>query len=116
MSDREPYPSDLAERFQLRMPTGLRDRVKAEAETNKRSMNAEIIARLELTLQIQDQAADPSYARRSRKDLSDLDKIKSEYDFLGSHLDALGRRIQMLEADLIPYYAAQTLKPESETE
>lgn len=31
----------------LRFPEGMRDRIRAEAEQNNRSMNAEIIARLE---------------------------------------------------------------------
>ncbi|WP_091946892.1 Arc family DNA-binding protein [Methylorubrum salsuginis] len=42
-----PAPSDTADKFMLRMPDGLRDRLKAEAESNNRSMNAEIIARIE---------------------------------------------------------------------
>ncbi len=44
--EKEPYPSTLAERFQVRLPPGLRDEIKAAAEANGRSMNAEIIARL----------------------------------------------------------------------
>lgn len=49
MSDenRDKYPSELAERFQVRLPSGLRDRIKEVAEKNKRSMNAEIVSTLE---------------------------------------------------------------------
>ncbi|WP_370194369.1 MULTISPECIES: Arc family DNA-binding protein [Aurantimonas] len=47
MSDETKYPSQLAERFQVRMPDGLRDRLRQAAEANKRSMNAEIVARLD---------------------------------------------------------------------
>ncbi|MCF7647312.1 Arc family DNA-binding protein [Bacillus subtilis] len=47
MSDDSKYPSQLAERFQIRMPDGLRDRIREAAEKNNRSMNAEIIHRLE---------------------------------------------------------------------
>lgn len=47
MPDDQKFPSDLADRFQVRMPNGLRDRLRDAAEANKRSMNAEIIARLE---------------------------------------------------------------------
>lgn len=49
MSDdeREKYPSEEAERFQVRMPPGLRDRIKWYSERNGRSMNAEIVATLE---------------------------------------------------------------------
>lgn len=44
--EREKYPSELADRFQVRMPNGLRDAIKEAAEKNNRSMNAEILARL----------------------------------------------------------------------
>lgn len=48
MSDDIPkYPSQLADRFQVRMPDGLRDRIADAAKSSGRSMNAEIIARLE---------------------------------------------------------------------
>lgn len=45
--DDSKYPSELAERFQVRLPAGMRDRIKAAAEANNRSMNAEIVATLE---------------------------------------------------------------------
>jgi hypothetical protein len=44
---RDPYPSEIQDRFLVRLPEGMRERIKDEAERNKRSMNAEIIARLE---------------------------------------------------------------------
>lgn len=50
MDDLDKFPSQLAERFQVRLPDGMRDRLKAAAEANKRSMNTEIVARLELSL------------------------------------------------------------------
>src|SRR5882757_8975003 len=45
--DEQKFPSQLAERFQVRLPDGLRDRIKAYAERNGRSMNAEIVRVLE---------------------------------------------------------------------
>ncbi|MDO5643445.1 MAG: Arc family DNA-binding protein [Paracoccus sp. (in: a-proteobacteria)] len=45
--DDSKFPSELADRFQVRMPAGMRDRIKAAAEANNRSMNAEIVATLE---------------------------------------------------------------------
>ncbi|ULB09132.1 Arc family DNA-binding protein [Cereibacter azotoformans] len=42
--DDAKYPSELAERFQLRLPDGMRDRIKAAAEAKGRSMNAELVA------------------------------------------------------------------------
>lgn len=36
--------------FNIRMPEGMRDQIRLLAEKNGRSMNAEIIARLDMTL------------------------------------------------------------------
>lgn len=36
-----------SDRFMLRLPDGMRDRIKTVAEANNRSMNAEIVATLE---------------------------------------------------------------------
>lgn len=44
-----------SDKFMLRFPEGMRDRIKAEAERNGRSMNAEIIARLDQSMSDQDQ-------------------------------------------------------------
>ncbi len=56
------YPSQTAERFNVRMPDGLRERLRASAEMNKRSMNAELIFHLDraLPLHIQRAAGDRS--------------------------------------------------------
>lgn len=47
MSDETPA-RDL-EKFMLRMPEGMRERIAREAKANGRSMNAELIARIEKT-------------------------------------------------------------------
>ena len=47
MVERERYPSEAADRFQIRLPPGLRDRIKAYAEAHGRSMNTEIVRVLE---------------------------------------------------------------------
>jgi plasmid stability protein len=41
------YPSDKQDKFMLRLPDGMRERIKAVAATNNRSMNAEIVATLQ---------------------------------------------------------------------
>lgn len=46
----DPENRTLTEKFMLRLPDGMRERIKVEAERNNRSMNAEIVARLEATL------------------------------------------------------------------
>lgn len=43
----DDFPSRSLDKVIVRLPDGMRDRLKAEAEANKRSMNAEIVARLE---------------------------------------------------------------------
>lgn len=40
-------PSQSADKYILRLPEGMRDRIAEEARTNRRSMNAEIIDRLQ---------------------------------------------------------------------
>lgn len=45
------YPSDKADKVLVRMPDGMRDRIKAEAKANNRTMNAEIVARLQGSLE-----------------------------------------------------------------
>lgn len=48
MSDKPtPYPSRTADQFIVRFPDGMRDRLKEAAQANGRSMNAEIVARLQ---------------------------------------------------------------------
>jgi len=44
------HPSDQADKFMLRLPNGMRDRIKDAAEQNGRSMNSEIVMRLESSL------------------------------------------------------------------
>lgn len=51
---KEPYPSETADRFIVRFPEGMRDRLKAIAAENGRSLNAEIVYRLQTTLEMDD--------------------------------------------------------------
>ena len=39
------------DKYVLRFPTGMRDTIKAAAKANKRSLNAELVARLQATLE-----------------------------------------------------------------
>ena len=65
-------PSRTADQFVVRFPEGMRDRVAAEAKANGRSMNAEIIARLDRSF------------------------VGSEIGFKGDPLDQLARRTLLL--------------------
>jgi plasmid stability protein len=50
MADRKPYPSEQQERFIIRFPDGMRDKISALAKANGRSMNAEVISMIEASL------------------------------------------------------------------
>ena len=69
-----------SDKFMLRMPDGMRDRIKASAEDNKRSMNAEIIVGLSMYLGITDER---------ETDLSD----PHNFDLTGLPKEAQLRRI-----------------------
>lgn len=47
MTEKSLYPSDQADKVLVRMPDGMRDHLKDAAKANNRTMNAEIVARLE---------------------------------------------------------------------
>lgn len=82
--DREKYPSEEAERFQVRMPPGLRDRIKLAASKNKRAMNTEIVARLEQSFLVKIEDLKEPDARLSRiavmiSEVADALKHQREY-------------------------------------
>lgn len=70
--DIHKYPSQLAERFQVRMPDGLRDRIAEAAKANNRSMNSEIVARLQMTFD------DPPSQETIEKVMARLDQIEAK--------------------------------------
>lgn len=57
MNERKPYPSETAPRFIVRFPEGMREQIEASAKENNRSMNAEIVARLSESLEMEAPAA-----------------------------------------------------------
>lgn len=50
MSEKPNYPSQSQDKFVLRLPDGMRDKIAALAKSAGRTMNAEIVQRLEQTL------------------------------------------------------------------
>lgn len=54
---RKPFPSETQERFIVRFPDGMRDRISAVAKAGHRSMNAEIVARIRRSFEL-DEAGD----------------------------------------------------------
>lgn len=85
------YPSDEQYRFIVRLPDGMREQIKAEAEKNNRSMNAEVVHRLELTF-------------RFDLDVGAEERMKSEAgplaDFINEKFAELSLQISDLKAQL----------------
>lgn len=93
MSDQR-YPSEKLDQYMLRLPDGMRDRIKHVAETNNRSMNAEIVATLEekypapfdinelllklemIAVELHKMPKDKEWARLSRLFVDQIDEIK----------------------------------------
>lgn len=55
------YPSDEAEKYIVRFPAGMRDQLKDAAKAANRTLNAEIVARLQASFK-QEEAEAPPYA------------------------------------------------------
>lgn len=49
----ERYDSRTADKFVLRLPQGLRDQISQAAEINHRSMNGEMVARIDGSLDLE---------------------------------------------------------------
>ena len=77
MSPPHSAPSDRLDKFMLRLPDGMRDRLAAAARANGRSLNSEIVARLGCSLE-------------------NGDPLPAIY----AHLETLARRYDTLEAML----------------
>lgn len=58
---KQPYPSQTQDRFIVRLPDGLRDRIAAAAKANNRSMNSEIVATLEAVYPVQEDSIRPTF-------------------------------------------------------
>ena len=68
---RGDYPSAKQDQFVLRLPDGMREEIKAKAEANSRSMNAEIVAAIEAAL------AQPDLSAAQLREL--LDEERNAY-------------------------------------
>jgi plasmid stability protein len=103
MNEDSRYPSEEAERFQIRLPDGFRDQIRIAAEANHRSMNAEIIARLMSTFHSSEEDSSMKTGRDSdqfRVRFPDgmRDRIKARAESSGRTMQA--EIVVMLEAVL----------------
>ena len=79
-------PTQTDPQFKLRLPDRLRDQIKAASDANNRSMNAEIVSRLEESFRGRERVANLSI----NIDLSDLGQpeLKEKLAMLDEHLEA----------------------------
>lgn len=80
----------LSDKFMLRLPDGMREQIRAEAEANHRSMNAEIVAAL-------DEWLSKRMATALKKKLDDTN---AQYEHIGRRSLVLDRRLDALEGHL----------------
>jgi len=86
------FPSRALDKFVLRLPEGMRDSISTSARNNNRTMNAEIISRLEASLEAENKVPDfvPSAT------LSEVMDIKQTITALSKRIDDLPERLRKL--------------------
>ncbi|MFY9293362.1 MAG: Arc family DNA-binding protein [Methylorubrum rhodinum] len=96
-SDKDEFPSDAADRFQVRMPPGMRDRLKEWASANGRSMNSEIVDRINRSFEM-----DEIVARTPEIHLQQqLSTAKLQHDLARADYEATKQILQRMEESVI---------------
>lgn len=97
MIDKTAFPSDTADKVLVRMPDGMRDQLKAAAKASNRTMNAEIIARLQASFTEPAQGVDRDVAIAS----STAEAMLKALDRANEHGKLLLKKVEAIEARLI---------------
>ncbi|AOV00455.1 MULTISPECIES: Arc family DNA-binding protein [Delftia] len=84
---RKPFPSETQERFIVRFPDGMRDRISEAAKAGHRSMNAEIVARIRRSFEL-DEAGDADQAGVEQGAAGLREEISRLCQLLQEHKDA----------------------------
>jgi hypothetical protein len=84
-------PAKKQDQFIVRLPDGMRNKVKESAELNNRSMNAEIIAGLEDWLYRKDQDELEANNLRNAEDMIMVERIDERVQEILRRLDQLER-------------------------
>lgn len=79
----------FADKFALRMPDGMRDKIAAVAEANNRSMNAEIVARLDASLQADTGSKGLAFVRAAKTATDEEERFAKIEERLGKLEQAL---------------------------
>ncbi len=94
------FPSRRLDKFVLRLPDGMRDKIGIAARNNKRAMNAEIVARLELSFRQQDQQAGAASTPPQSDHEDRLRTLEEIVDHIMTEEGALSNRMAIVEARL----------------
>lgn len=86
------YPSESQDRFMVRLPEGMREQLKSAASAAKRTMNAEIVARLEASLEDETNARSKLAASRIL-----ANRLSASSFVEGSEIAELEKRVLELE-------------------
>lgn len=79
-----------ADKYIVRFPEGMRDRLKAAAQANKRTLNAEVVSRLEASFQVEDESTS------QRVFVTSVGDGQGRHDWLAMRGDVLKSRIEGL--------------------
>lgn len=99
---RGDFPSARQDQFNLRLPEGMRERLRVAAEESGRSMNAEIVSRLEASLdndelgvlmgaEIPQDILDPTFLDKMVAEREKLEKVFEKYLGVFAGLDTTQR-------------------------
>lgn len=102
--ERKPFPSETQERFIVRFPDGMRDRIAEAAKANNRSMNSEVVARLERSF-----AADREVEEIAFESAFEATGLKQEIERLSALLKANESKTPSTD-EIAEKVAAQLLK------
>lgn len=93
MSDLEKR--SLNDKFMLRLPDGMRDRIKAASDVHNRSMNAEIVHALETYFRLD--GISPTVGDGPMYEDRDIDRIQHDSDAIMQGIRAARRLLYRLE-------------------
>ena len=94
------FPSRGLDKFVLRLPDGMRDKIGAAARNNRRTMTAEIVARLELSFRQQDQQTGTGSTPLQSDHEDRLRALEEIVDHIMTEEGALSSRMAIVEARL----------------
>lgn len=91
-----PENRSLNDKFMLRLPDGMRERIRIAADRSGRSMNAEILAALEEKFPMPNVAEGLMIVQSYLEMLSAADDASPDFRSLKAQVDELNRRVSIL--------------------